>query len=116
MKKSYLLTSLFVVLSVFSYAQSDQQVSNSELTITQDGKRLEATIVCLDALEAPTKYNEFAKQFTSMPNFPKNSSAITNAQLRSSIDTWFKNNPTVIDQVRSEQKKAHDILYGPRPQ
>lgn len=106
---------LTVAVTVYSNAQSAaDKNNNSELAITEDGKRLEATIICLDAVEAPTKYNEFAKQFITLPSFPKKLNS-SNEDLKKNIDNWFKNNPSMIDKVRTERKKAHDALYGPRP-
>lgn len=115
MKKYVLLGILAVSMTVYSNAQTaDDANNNSELTITEEGKRLEATIICLDAVESPTKYNEFAKQFTSLTNFPKKGT-LSSDELKKNIDQWFKNNPSMIDKVREERKKAHDALYGSRP-
>lgn len=115
MKKIILLTLLSTLFGTNIYAQSDNQPNNPELEITEDGKRLEATIACLDRLEAPTKYNAFAESFVSDPNFPKKSSNKTTEDLKKAVDQYFKNNPGLIDKVRSERKKAHDQLYGSRP-
>lgn len=115
MKKTILLSILLALFGTYSYAQSDNQTNNPELEITEDGKRLEATIACLDRLEAPTKYNAFAEEFVSLPNFPKKNSSTKSEQLKSEIDTFFKNNPQLIDKVRAARKEAHDELYGSRP-
>lgn len=96
-------------------AQSDNQTNNPELEISDDGKRLEATIICLDAIEVPTKYNEFAKQFISLPNFPQKTKLITSEELKKNINDYFVNHPNLIDRVRLERKEAHDKLYGKRP-
>ena len=63
MKKIYFLGILSLIFSATAFSQSD----NVQNPITDEERLLEATIVCLDALEAPTKYNEFAKPFISMP-------------------------------------------------
>ncbi len=115
MKKHILLGILAVVLTTYSSAQSaDDTSGNPELKMTEEGSRLEATVICLDAIEAPTKYNEFAKQFTSLANFPKKGT-LSSDELKKNIDQWFKNNPSMIEKVREERKKAHDILYGAHP-
>ena len=114
--KNILVLIVFAILSGFSaQAQSDSQSNNLELEITEEGKRLEATLICLDAIEVPTKYNAFAKQFISLANFPQKTTYKTNEELRKAIDNYFVNHPNLIDKIRSERKKAHDKLYGERP-
>lgn len=115
MQKTLLLLLLLTFIGSFSYAQSDNQSNNPELEITEKGKRLEATIACLDRLEAPTKYNVFAEQFVTLPNFPKKNSSVKSEELKNKIDSFFKEHPSLIDEVRNARKKAHDKLYGPRP-
>lgn len=115
MKKIVFLMILVALFGASTYAQSDNQPNNPELEITEDGKRLEATIICLDAIEAPTKYNAFAKQFITLPNFPQKTPTLSSENLRKNIDQYFKDHPELIDKVRDERKKAHDKLYGPRP-
>ncbi|MDF1673979.1 MAG: hypothetical protein P1U41_10760 [Vicingaceae bacterium] len=115
MNKNLLLTILLIIFGLSSYAQSDNQTGNPELQITEEGKRLEATLICLDALEAPTKYNEFAKQFITLPNFPQKSLSLSSEDLRKNINQYFINHPKMIDNVRDERKKAHDKIYGSRP-
>ncbi len=99
------------MITNFSYAQTDA-VENK---ITTEDKLVEVTAICLDAIEAPTKYNEFAKPFISLANFPQNSPSITREQLRQNIKQYFIEHPDLIDKVRKERKIAHDKLYGPRP-
>jgi len=108
----FIVTILFFQLALI--AQTDNE-NNAELKITEAGKRLEATIICLDAIEAPTKYNDFAKSFINLPGFPKKTEFQSTEELKGAIDTWFKKNVLVIDKVRLERKKAHDQLYGKRP-
>lgn len=115
MKKHYLIGLLALIFSGLAFSQSDNVQNNPELEITLEGKRLEATLICLDALEAPTEYNEFANQFISLPNFPQKSSTLSSQQLKENINDYFINHPELVDIVRSERKKAHDILYGTRP-
>lgn len=108
---------LATVLTLFTFqvkAQSDNESNTKELEVTEEGKRLEATVICLDAIEAPTKYNAFAKQFISLANFPKKGKLST-SKLKENINTYFIANPNLIDKVISERKKAHDKLYGKRP-
>jgi hypothetical protein len=116
MKKNLLLSALIALFGFSVNAQSDNQNGNPELTITKAGERLEATIACLDAIEAPTKYNAFANPFINTPGFPQKSATMSSQQLRSKIDQWFKDNPKVVNQVRAARKKSSDILYGPRPE
>lgn len=71
MSRILLLTIILLAFGLNTKAQSDNQAGNPELHITEEGKRLEATIICLDAIDAPTKYNAFATPFISLPNFPK---------------------------------------------
>ncbi|MDF1673981.1 MAG: hypothetical protein P1U41_10770 [Vicingaceae bacterium] len=115
MRNFLLLVAFSSLFTIDLNAQSDNQTHNSELKITEDGKRLEATIICLDAIESPTKYNTFAKQFISHPNFPQKTKLITSEKLRENINNYFINHPNLIDKVRLERKKAHDKLYGKRP-
>lgn len=116
MERILLLTLLLFVFGLNTKAQADNQSGNPELQITQEGKCLEATIICLDAIEAPTKYNAFANQFITLLNFPKKSSDLTRQELKEKINQYFKSHSDLIDKVRSERKKSHDILYGVRPQ
>ena len=111
MKKSIFLLALLALIGNGIYAQSSDQ-NTSEATPEQN--RLEATIICLDAVEAPTKYNAFAKQFILAPGFPKKGLSSTE-EYRKAINDWFKSNPLEVDKVLTERKKAHDKLYGPRP-
>ncbi|MCB0402777.1 MAG: hypothetical protein KDD41_11880 [Flavobacteriales bacterium] len=111
MKKIYFLGILSLIFSATAFSQSD----NVQNPITDEERLLEATIVCLDALEAPTKYNEFAKPFISMPGFPQPSPSLSHDDLRNQINAYFVTHPELIDQVRKERKIAHDQLYGPRP-
>ncbi|MDF1671974.1 MAG: hypothetical protein P1U41_00580 [Vicingaceae bacterium] len=115
MKKTLLFISAILLLHLVLDAQSDNNQNKLELEITEDGKRLEATVLCLDAIEAPTKYNEFAKRFINLPGFPKKTEFQSTEELKGAIDTWFKKNVSVIDKVRIERKKAHDQIYGKRP-
>lgn len=116
MKKIALIIFTILLNQMELVAQSsDNPLNKSELEITEEGKRLEAIIVCMDAIEAPTKYNEFAKSFISLPGFPKKTDFQTTEKLKEAIDAWFKKNVLVIDKVRLERKKAHDQLYGKRP-
>ena len=115
MKNIILLIVFSSIIGTNLQAQSDNQVNNSELNISDDGRRLEATVVCLDAIEAPTKYNAFAKQYISLPNFPQKTNLISSEDLRKNINNYFIKHPVLIDKVRSERKKSHDELYGKRP-
>ena len=101
-----------IIVGISVKAQSPDQTT---APITKEQYRFEATIICLDAIEAPTKYNEFAKQFINQPSFPKEKKADSSDELKTQIDTWLKAHPSVVNQVLTERKKAHDILYGPRP-
>ena len=116
MNRILLLTIILLTFGLTTKAQSDNQTGNPELQITEEGKRLEATIICLDAIEAPTKYNAFASPFISLPNFPQKTASLSSQALKENIDKYFKSHSELIDKVRSERKKAHDILYGVRPQ
>ena len=110
--KNFLALILLLTLSVSSiYAQTSDQV-NSEYTQTQ--KLLDATIICLDAAEAPTKYNEFAKQFIATPTFPIKAISSTREDYQKEISNWLATNSSLIEKILTERKKAHDILYGPR--
>lgn len=89
------------------------QVSSS--TYTQAEKLWDATIICWDAAEAPTKHNAFAKQFINASSFPVKKASAKEKEFQNEIKTWLSANPSLIDKVLVERKKAHDILYGPRP-
>ena len=115
MKRFYLLGLLALLATNFSYAQSDNVQNNPELTITEDQKRLEATVYCVDIQMEVAPHNEFARQFVSLPGFPQNSPTLTKEQLHTLVDQYFKDHAELVDQVRAERKKAHDKLYGHRP-
>lgn len=113
MKRSIFLIALLALIGNNNiYAQSADQNTSSA---TPEQNRLEATIICLDAVEAPTKYNAFAKQFIDTPSFPKKTTTISQDGYRKEINDWLIANPLVVDKILTERKKAHDILYGPRP-
>jgi hypothetical protein len=113
MKKSIFLIALLALIGSNSYSQSADQTT---LPITQEQNRMEATIICLDAVEAPTKYNAFAKQFINTPSFPKKSAIVSQKfDLRKEINNWLITNPTLVNKILIERKKAHDILYGSHP-
>ena len=100
MKKYLTLIIAVVLFSGVSFSQSADQVPP---TYSEAEKLLDATIICLDAVEAPTKHNEFAKQFINTPSFQKE------------ISDWLVINSFLIDKILIERKKSHDITYGPRP-
>lgn len=104
---------LLALIATYSYSQSDNVSNNPELQITKEGKRLEAVVSCLDAIEAPTKFNAYAKPFITLPDFPKNSTSITREQLRKNIDQYFKDHPNLITEVREAARKANEKFYGP---
>jgi hypothetical protein len=110
MKKSIFLIAILALIGNGIYAQSSDQNTSPA---TPEQNRFEATIICLDAIKAPTKYNAFAKTFINQSSFPK--SAKSHDELKSLIDIWLKANPSTVNQILTERKKAHDILYGPRP-
>ena len=93
-------------------AQSTDQVTHN---VTFEEKKLEALVICMDAIEVPTKYNEFATQFINSPSFPKKETSESQNEYKAKIDQWLKDNPTIVDEIMTERKKAHDKLYGPRP-
>ncbi len=103
---------LLAIIGSNIYAQSADQVTSSA---TPKQNRFEATVICLDAIEAPTKYNAYAKQFVDTPSFPKKSTAISEDDYKKEIDSWLIENPTMTEKILTERKKSHDILYGPRP-
>ena len=92
-----------------------QSTDQTTLPITEEQNRMEATIICLDAVEAPTKFNAFAKQFINKPTFPKRKTDSTQKDYKKEIDKWLIAHPAITNQILVERKKAHDILYGPRP-
>ena len=110
MKNILIIIALLALVVTNSSAQSSDQGNTS---YTQTEKLLDATIICLDAAEAPTKYNEFAKQFINVPTFPIKQTTQENFQ--KDINDWLVANPLQIEKILIERKKAHDILYGPRP-
>ena len=103
---------VMTLVGINSYAQSTDQAA---LPITTEQTRMEATIICLDAIEAPTKYNAFVKQFIDIPSFPKKTTNSSQNNYKKEIDAWLVTNPTLVNEILIERKKAHDILYGPRP-
>lgn len=115
--KKLLLFLAFVALGVtYSNAQSDNVPAGyPELEITEDQKRLEATIYCVDYLVEPAPHCEFAKEFVVLPGFPQLLDGETKAELHIRVDNYFQTRPDLVDKVRKERKLAHDKLYGPRP-
>jgi len=112
MKKSIFLIVLLTLIGGHIYAQSTDQ---TKLPVTEQQNRLEATVICLDAVEAPTKFNAFAKQFINKPSFPKRKTDSTQKDYKKEIDEWLIEHPSEVTKILTERKKAHDILYGPRP-
>lgn len=101
---------LFITLSNKSIAQTDAVQNN----ITTEDKLVEVTAICLDAIEAPTVYNEFVTPIISLPDFPKKTPSITIVDLRKNIYNYLVQHPNLVDKIREERKIAHDKLYGPR--
>lgn len=112
MKKPTLLIALLALIGNSFYAQSDNQNTSPE---SPEGNRIEATIICLDAIEAPTIYNAFCEQFIQQKSFPKKTTSISLQDFKNEIENWLISNPENINKILAERKKAHDILYGPRP-
>lgn len=116
MKKFLLIFALLALGISYANAQSDNVPSTyPELEITEDQKRLEATIYCVDYLIEPAPHCEFAKQFVALPGFPQQLNGETKAELTIRVDNYFQTKPELVDKVRKERKLAHDKLYGPRP-
>lgn len=110
-KLSFLLVLLSLIVNGLYAQSSDQNTSEA----TQEQKRFEATIICVDAVEAPTKYNAFAKEFINSPSFPKKTKDISKGAYKKAINDWLLANPTMTTKILTARKKAHDKLYGPRP-
>ena len=106
---------LLALIGNEAISQTTDPVNAQLSEYTPQEKLLDATIICLDAIEAPTKYNEFAKQFVNEVTFPKASTSISHDELQQSINDWLVTRPSTIEKILVERKKAHDILYGPRP-
>lgn len=104
-----------ILFSSLGYSQSTDDSNQKELKITEEGKLLEATVICLDAIESPTKYNSFANNIITLEGFPKKVAYNKSEDLKQAINNWFIENPIYIDKIRTERKKAHDKLYGKRP-
>jgi len=111
MKFRLFLISIFMLFYHYNNAQSADAVT---LEITIEHKLLEATIICLDAVETPTIYNEFAKSFIEKPSFPQKN-VNSELEFKILITNWLKENPLYLDEILIERKKAHDKLYGSRP-
>lgn len=111
MKFRLFLISIFMLFYHYNNAQSADAVT---LEITIEHKLLEATIICLDAVEAPTIYNEFAKPFIENPSFPQKN-VHSELEFRNLITAWLKKNLLLVDEILVERKKAHDKIYGSRP-
>lgn len=101
---------LLITLSNKSIAQTDAIQNN----ITTEDKLVEVTAICLDAIEAPTIYNEYVIPYISIPDFPKKTPSIIISDLRKNIYNYLAQHPNLIDKIREDRKKAHDKLYGPR--
>jgi len=112
MKKPTLLIALLALIGNSFYAQTDNQ-NTSPATVKSN--RMEAVIICLDAIEAPTKFNAFTKKFIKTSSFPIKSTINSQDDFKDKINDWLISNPTIVDKILIERKKAHDILYGPRP-
>jgi len=111
MKLHLIIIGIFMLFFTYGSAQNSDAVS---LEITMEQKLLEATVICLDAVEAPTVYNEFAKPFIEKPSFPQKN-ANSELEFRNLITAWLKNNLPLVDEILVERKKAHDKIYGYRP-
>ena len=107
--------SLFLLLTLFVTTANAQSADQTSIPTSQEEKLLEATIICLDAAEAPTEYNEFVIQFITTTSFPKKEIAASEDEYKTKIKDWLISNPMIIDKIISERKKAHDKLYGSRP-
>ena len=101
---------LLITFSNKSMAQADAIQNN----ITIEDKLVEVTAICIDAIEAPTVYNEFVIPYISLPDFPKKTPSTTIDSLRKNIYTYLIQHPNLVDKIREERKKAHDKLYGSR--
>ena len=112
MKKYIFLLAILALVWNVAICQTTDKISSE---YTADEKLLDATIICLDAVEAPTKYNEFAKQYINKPAFPKASSSVSHDELQKNISDWLETQPKLIENILTERKKAHDKLYGARP-
>ena len=114
MKKTFFLLVLLALIANVSMAQSDNNKNLTDYTFTE--KILDVTIICFDAIESPTKYNSFAKEFISVASFPKRKNGETDDEYKGIIAKYIAKLPiSEIEKILSKRKKAHDILYGPRP-
>ena len=114
MKKTFFLLVLLALIANVSMAQSDNNKNLTDYTFTE--KILDVTIICFDAIESPTKYNSFAKEFISVSNFPKRENGISDDDYKKFISEYLAKLPiSEIEKILSKRKQVHDILYGPRP-
>lgn len=104
----------FLILLITFGNKSMAQADAIQNNITIKDKLVEVTAICIDAIEAPTVYNEFVTPYISLPDFPKKTTSTTIVDLRKNIYNYLVQHPNLIDKIREERKKAHDKLYGPR--
>ncbi len=106
---------LLALIGNVTFSQTTDPANAQLSEYTTQEKLLDATIMCLDALLAPTKHNEWAKPFLAQDGFPQNVPGSSEEGLKQAILDWFKARPAVLENVLVERKKAHDKLYGTRP-
>ncbi|PCJ27202.1 MAG: hypothetical protein COA97_04350 [Flavobacteriales bacterium] len=111
MGKTICLIALLTLFGGSAFSQADHLISNS----TTAGDRLEATVICLDAIEAPTKYNAYAKEFIDLASFPKKAINLSQDEYRKEINDWLIDNPALVSNILTKKQISNDKLYGPRP-
>lgn len=117
MKKFYLSFVLLAFISSAIKAQSaaDADAVKNNLTVSVEYKLVEATAICLDAINSPTEYNAYVTPFITTEGFPKKTTNVSPEELKQNIFEYLKARQEVVENILKERKKAHDQLYGVRP-
>jgi len=119
-----------IIIVLLSYVAVAQQVpldpnNNSELNsnqtsstdqvavVSKKAQLLELVAIFNDAIDVPTKYNEYVKPYLNMNGFPQKGEA-SKTEYDESVMNWINSNSETIEQLYIDRQKAHDELYGPR--
>ena len=116
MKNILILTLIISCFCGCLQAQSFEQTAPSDLDTpvqTVDAQVLELIAVFNDAIDFPTKYNEYVIPIMQEATFPVKQN-LSKQEYDTQLEKWINENPLKIEEFKVVRQKAHDELYGPR--
>lgn len=109
--KNILCTFIFGSLALSISAQESVERPKTDeviIQLSETGVNGETIAIIRDAINFPTKYNEYVQPYLKHKSFPID--VTDDNQLKK----WIDENPELIKRLYKDREIAHEKLYGPR--